>query len=417
LKNVPANLICTPARPVLFFAFYFHPAITSGVQRASRFYRYLPEFGYQPEVVCSSKSGQDTLQHVHWVPDPAAPQPAKWGVQAAKRLHRISPYNEEWHWVVHAVASGVALAHQLRPAALLSTSPPVGSHLAAWMVHRRTGIPWIADFRDPILDNPARTRAWARPYDRWLERLILRHAARVTGVTDVITAELRRRHPRRAHKILLLWNGFDPDEVSHENGQPPEGRHILLHAGVLYRLRYPWVLLRSLERLVDNGRLDPRRFCFRVLGPVEDLASFLANPTVARLAALGCFEADGQNVPREEARRQTAAAHSLLLIDIVNQTQRGYTVPAKIFDYVLTGRPLLAITDPDSPVDRILARCGLSVSLIRHADSPERIDETVATLLSRNEARGVPSAWFHEQFDGRRQAATLARWIDEISTK
>lgn len=407
----------TIPRRVLFFAFHFHPAVTSGVQRAGRFYRYLPEFGFQPVVVCSSQSGrQDDLAHVHWVPDAGEPQPPRWGVKAAGWLHRLLPYNEQWHWVSHAVAAGLALARQLQPAALLSTSPPVGSHLAALLVHRQTGIPWIADFRDPILNNPSRRRRWAGPYDRLLESLILREASCAMAVTDVMAGELRSRFPRHASKVRLLWNGFDPAESLPRIAQPPSGRHILLHAGLLYRLRHPWPLFRSLQRLVENGRIDPAGFCLRLLGAIEGLDGLREDAGIARLLALGCLEADGSNVPRAEAQRQTAAAHSLLLIDIVNQTSHGYTVPAKIFDYVLTGRPILAITDKDSPVDRILAGCGLDVSLIRHDDPPERIDSTVAALLSRSEPSRTPSPWFDEQFDGRSQAATMGRWIEEIAS-
>ena len=401
-------------RPILFFAFYFRPAVTSGVQRAGRFFRYLPEFGFQPIVIASSQSGREEgLPGVHWVPHPSEPQPPGWAERAASFLHRISPYNEQWQWVPHAVAAGLSLARKHRPVALLSTSPPVGAHLAARLVQRQTGLPWVADFRDPIVNNPARSRRYTGPYDRALESMVLRHAGRATAVTDVMIEELRVRRPGEAGKAHLLWNGFDPAETPPRIERPAGERHILLHAGLLYRLRYPWTLFRALERLVDNERLNPSRFCLRFLGPVENLEGLCADPCVARLLAWGCFEADGRNVPRDEAQRQTSQAHSLLLIDFVNQARRGYAAPAKIFDYVLTGRPVLATTDPDSPVDRILAGSGLNVSLIRHDDPPGRVDDTLVKLLTQTEPSRPPSDWFNEQFDGRRQAAKLAGWIEE----
>ena len=110
--------------------------------------------------------------------------------------------------------------------------------------------------------------------------------------------------------------------------------------------------------------------------------------------------------------REVATADFLLLIDIVNLSNIGYTVPAKIYDYTLTGRPILAITDRNSPVDRILQRAGIHYACLYHNDTEAEIDRKLAAFLDLSCDSLPPSAWFLDNFDGQRQAGHLAALLD-----
>jgi len=403
-------------RGVALLAFYFPPENTSGVQRALRMYRYLPEFGYQTHVVCSSHAGQVQMDRVRHVPangaDPETAARAEW----ARRLQRsLLPYDERLPWVPHAVAAAGQWIRDGAISAVISTSPPTAPHLAAWRLKRKYGVRWIADFRDPILGNPGRSRRWAQPYDKFLERLILAGADRVTAVTDAIAARWRREHPRHAHKIEVIWNGFDPADGFGPQPLPPRARRVLLHSGVLYYQRHPLALLDSLERIIARGLADPSSLVLRFTGIIQGREELLGRPSVQALAARGCLEMPGVNVPRQQAMQEIASSDWLLLIDIVNDQGAGYTVPAKIFDYILTGRPILAITDRNSPVENILNGSGVPVTALYHSDTDAEIDEKLARFLRLpSEPAVAPSEWFLERFDGRRQAGQMARLLASL---
>lgn len=401
---------------VALLAFYFAPENTSGVQRASRIYRYLPECGYETHVVCSSHAGVVEMPNVVHVPGEStertpAPRQAVW----ARRFERaLLPYDERLPWVPHAVAAVEQLIRHRGVTAVISTSPPTAPHLAAWWLKRKYGLRWIADFRDPILGNPGRPRKWARPYDVALEKLIFGAADRVVAVTDAIAANWRRLHPGQASKFQVIWNGFDPAEGFGPQAIPARSRRVLLHSGVLYYQRHPLSLFDSLARLIQSGQVDPSGFVLRFTGIVQGREDLLARPSVRALAEHGCLEMEGVNIPRDEAMLQIATADWLFLIDIVNEDGSGYTVPAKIFDYILTGRPILAITDRDSPVDAILNGSGLPVSVIYHGDAGHEMDEKIRRMLETTSDPVRPSEWFFERFDGRKQAQELAQVLDSI---
>jgi glycosyltransferase involved in cell wall biosynthesis len=403
---------CDARRDVILLAYYYLPDNTSGVQRAVRLAKYLPADGSRCYVVCSSHAGKLTgnpgVLHV-----PAAGAGARWS-RLADTVQRFLPYNEQLPWVPHGVAAGTDLISRFPVSTLLSTSPPAASHLAALWLKQRHGLKWIADFRDPILGNPGRGRRWARPYDAALQRWIFKHADAVVAVTDAVADEWRRQYPKWAHKFHVIWNGFDPEDAFGPLPIPARSHKTLCHVGVLYALRHPLALMSSLDRLVRNGRLDPHTVRIRFIGPIQEESRFRQNVSVSALIANGCLEISGELIPRPQAMQEIASSDFLLLIDIVNLSKVGYTVAAKLYDYILTGRPILTLTDRNSPTDRILAQSGVPYVCLYHDDSPKEADRKLLDFFQLPTEPVTPSPWFFETFDGKRQAAALSALMDTL---
>jgi len=401
------------AENLVLFAFYYKPENTSGVQRAARLAKYLPENGLQTWVIASSSGGTDpTLERVVHVPNPGTElahvqRRSRW----AERLEVLLPYQERLPWAPHALEAFERIHERNPVSAVISTSPPTGGHAVAWMIKRKYGIRWIADFRDPILGNPGRPRRWAQPYDRFLQREIFRSADLVLTVTDTMRDMWRKEFPRWSHKFKLVWNGFDPDEGFGPKPIPERPHRVLTHAGVLYSLRHPYHVMAGIERLIRGGILSAAKLRLRFVGIVQEMERFRDAPAVAYLDAQGCVEMNGVNVPRQQAMDEIATADYLFLIDIVNTENAGYTVPAKLYDYLLTGRPILSVTDPGSPVDRILAQSGVPYACLYHSDPPETIDAKLGAFFRLSSEPVKPSPWFYDNFDGRRQAALISEML------
>jgi len=401
-------------RKVILFAYYYLPDNTSGVQRAVRMARYLPEHGYDTLVIASSHAGAGPVAPgVCHVPT-AGDRARSYQAALARFAQRIVPYNERLEWVPHAIRPAKRVISGGDVGALISTSPPLASHFAALLIKMRYGLKWIADFRDPLVGNPGRPRDWAKPYDAWLERLIFRNADAAIAVTDAVAEEWRRRYPRWATKFHVIWNGFDPEGSFGPEPLPQRSYRAISHIGVLYSQRHPTALVDSLARLVSNGLVAPHTFRLRFIGPIQEQEIFTAHFSTAALIANGCLEIRGQLIPRAEAMHEIATADFLLLIDIVNLSNAGYTVPAKLYDYILAGRPILAITARNSPVDRILTNCGILNALLYHDDPAEVLDRKLVDFLKLPTEPLTPSAWFLERFDGRRQAALLAALLEQV---
>jgi glycosyltransferase involved in cell wall biosynthesis len=396
------------SRALLFIAYWYPPENESGALRPARFCRYLPEHGFQPYVLAGPLNTPQTIGSV--VQRAGPEQPGHAGALSTtiwRAIQRLAPYNDRLEWVPHAVALGDSLIDLMRAAAIVSTSPPVACHVAAGLLARRHGVPWVADFRDPLLGNPFRTRRMGRWYDRWIERYIVAHAAAVVLNTDAAYESFVARYPQARHKFHLIWNGYDPQDDLRAQPAPPRDYRVLAHLGSVYGGRHPGVILQSLERLIRSGATDPSRIRVRLVGSVDRDESWLKAPAVAFLTERGCLDMTGEVLPRDEARRELSQADQLLLLDL-NELGTGVQVPAKLFEYIRVGRPILALTTRASPVERILGKSGVPHVLIYPGEPAEETDRKLLELLALPTESATPSRWFSDQFDATAQTRALA---------
>jgi glycosyltransferase involved in cell wall biosynthesis len=402
---------------LLMFAYYFPPLNTSGAQRPFRFAKYLRRHHIRAHVITASAQEEGApWKDVTEADDRMARSgKARLGALVGKAIQRVLPYNDEIPWASYAVSAAVRLVPAVRPVAMLSTSPPVAGHVAALWTKWRFGTPWIADFRDPFYGNPLRPRKLSRPYAASLEQLIVRNADAVITNTDSAAEVFRKRYPRFEQKIHTIWNGYDPEETLRASPLPKRDHKVLLHAGTVYAARHPKALIGSLARLIQRGRINPDGVRLRLVGWLEPTNEpWTQEPAFAALQSRGCLELESE-MPQSEAIREMAQADYLLLLDL-NDTGMSVQVPAKLFQYIRIGRPILAYTAAQSPCERILAKCGTPHITIQSSASEDRMDESVAALFDLPSEPIGPSLWFEEQFNAESQTKTLASIIREVST-
>lgn len=388
------------------FAFHFPPSNASGAARPARLARYLPEHGIQCRVTAHGQTRAGAWPGVSYVSPSDARGRWRVALAVARALHRIAPYNEELPWLPAALQHAFAEQRTAPADAVLSTYPPLAAHLAGLLFHLRFGAPWIADFRDPLADNPFRDRRWARSYDLWIEKKIVKHAAAILATNESAAEILRARHPGAAARIHVLWNGFDP-------GEPPVvpapalAPRRLVHAGSLYGPRRPCALLRAMALLAREGRVDAARWKMEFVGPHEPDTFTECQAELEMLLAAGMVEIRAGLRPKSELEQAMGRASLLLLLDITGD-ERSVQVPAKLFDSIRSGLPIVAWTPAGSPTRQVLERAGVPSMVFAPEESAENVAARLAAWLDDPPAPASPSPWFLETFDGARQAAWLA---------
>ena len=393
-----------PLKPVLLIACHFPPEGIIGSQRPGRFFRYLPEFGYEPYVVTASPQT---------APDPhVAVAPFVNGLSARLMIMTVAPSDDRPTWASAAYKAGVRLLEQTPCRAILSTSPPYSVHSAAAKLARRFRIPWVADIRDPLVGNASRRTdgifGWI---DRRMEQTILAADAIVLN-TIPARDDWKRRHPAQAGRMEAIYNGFDPADLPAPAGPIPVRPHrILLHAGSLYMPQYVGILLRALRTLHERGKLSPDTFRFQLIGAVVDTIPVLED--FRYLAERGILENGGQHLPQAEARQKMRDSDFLLLVDYY-RPGGSLQLPAKLFDYLPVGRPILAITTPDSPMHRTLEISGLPNVRLFPTDDANQVLEKIAKLLVMPAGPHPLQPAYVSSFDGRNQTAELARIFDRL---
>lgn len=395
---------------VLLVSYLFPPTGGAGVQRALKWVKYLPSHGWRATVLTTASgwypAKDPTLAkdipsgtRVIRARDPGLLRFAAAGLEAARvpRAPSVLGFPDQMAaWIPAAVASGLREIRRERPDALITTSAPYSAHLVGLALARRTGIPWIADFRDEWSDNadaggraPWPVGAWA---ERW-ERRIVETADAVTVTSD---AARLAGTPRRR---LTITNGVDEEDAP-EAAAPPKGERMrIAHVGTLYGDRDAGPILRGLASLGDV------RAEFRQVGNVW---------VPGELDAGSVPVVQTGYVDHASAVAEMQSAHVLALhIPAVSRA-----IPGKLFEYLAAGRPILAVLHRGNPAFSILSEIGAGGAF--EADDFDGIREALRGFYrdweaGRGGAPPVPRERVLERFGRRRLAGELAALLDGLA--
>jgi glycosyltransferase involved in cell wall biosynthesis len=372
-------------RRVLVLTYYFPPSGGPGVQRILKFVKYLPAYGWAPDVLtvrdgayperdpsleADVPAGVGVHRTASWDPyrlyarftgqagDDAVVQgsvegrEADWKEQLARwvRANVFLP-DARVGWVPFAVARGRRLLAEGDYDAILTTGPPHSTHLAGSLLQRWTDVPWLADFRDPWTDinyyhELPHTR-WARRLDAALERHVLRGAQAVTTVSPHWRDLLRSKSDRTdASAFSVIQNGYDEEDIPPGPARPTDEAFEITHVGSLYASRNPVALWRALRRLADRAAVPDLRI--RLVGAVDPnvFASLREHGLAPRTEHVSY-------VPHAEAVRQMRRA-GLLLLSIEAFPEATGMMTGKIYEYLACGRPVLGIGPPDGDAAALL---------------------------------------------------------------
>jgi glycosyltransferase involved in cell wall biosynthesis len=403
---------------VLILSYHCMPENVPSVFRVRCFHKYLRELGYAVEVIgCSTTpwaNSEANVEGVRRTPDSAF---GKRFMRVGNRAALLWEYHTGWGdygacWRPFGFRSALEACNEEAPLAILSSSPPAVAHLVALDVKLRRKVTWVADFQDPMVGNPF-LRGWlSRPWCKRTERAILRRADLVLANTDAAAAALQARYPEARCKIETMFNGYDPEEECGPAPFPPRPHRVLAHVGSIYGGRKPDLLLGAVNRLIARGRLRADRIRIRFTGPFDETC--VADPAgYQHLRSLGVLEMDTRNVPRLEALQEAATADFLAVLD-VNAANTSLQVPSKLYDYLRIGRPILAVTSENSPVQRILARAGVPYRCAYTGGSPEQAETAVLELQELPSEPVEASSWFRQEFNARNQAQRLAAMLEAL---
>lgn len=404
---------------VLMIAYHFPPlAGSSGIQRTLRFARYLPEFGWEPLVLTAHpraypRRSDDQLADV---PDgvPVIRAPA-WDsarhLAVAGRYPALLARPDRWvSWWLGAVPAGLAAIRRYRPEAIWSTYPIATAHMIGHTLARRSGLPWIADFRDPMLQDDYPRDAGARSSFAALERKTVTRAALATFTTPGAVDSYRARYPGRSEQVVLLENGYDEEvfrgAAAHDAALHPD-RKTLLHSGVVYPSeRDPTHVFQALAHLKATAGELFSQLVIRFRAPVHErmlreyAVHYGVSDAVEVLPAIGYREAIGEML----------CADGLLLLQADNCNAQ---VPAKLYEYMRARRPILALTDPQGDTAAVVRQAGMDS--LAPLNDPGAIARLLVRFLREPERGTLPAEQAVQAASRRKRTLALAALLGRVS--
>lgn len=391
------------AKRILIVSYHFYPDAQVGAKRMSELVRVLCDQGHEVVVVSSKAhakqgvaSGLDIdsprLRRIR-IPSPPKLLPAmlSWikrlrpkgratvsSGQAQEQLPdetaadesllaRLKRYYFSLEWLVDdkKLWSALVAARLLGFAfskpfdVVISSGPPMSSHLSVWLTRPVLRCRWIMDMRDPWCDqdqNKHVESVLSRRLNRWLERCTVTVANAVVVTAPGYKRLLQQRYPTASNRIHLVLNGFDQEQAS---TPAPRGRLNLLYAGSLYYNRDPFPLLRSVRDLVRRSDVERGLVSVRFVGDCRSWGGVDIARWVQENQLEDCVRVEPP-VPAGEVHRLLADANVLLSFAQGQPMQ----IPAKMFDYLAARREILLITEPGSDTAWLArqAGCGRIVS-------------------------------------------------------
>lgn len=401
------------ARRLLLVAYDFPPAGGSGVQRPLKFARYLPECGWHVTVLCRGHDRHplrdpqlldeltplgDAVRVVR-VPgfEPAgltrqavdAVGGGRAGVDwlhervdwRLERVARAAPLPEPaWLWSLAAARTALRLARSQQFDAVMTSGPPHSVHMIGRTLRRRRRLPWVADLRDPIITNFAYVARGRRLHAWWsqLEATIVREADEAVVTCDDLAADLALRHGRPRDRLTTITNGWDPADFA---GLPAAGAATpfrLVYVGAFYRQQSIAPILSAFRSLLGTRPELRGQLLF------EHVGSLAASQTRELRDTDDAFLVRrGYRTHREALAAMTAAA--ALLLTVPPGPGGRLCIPAKTFEYLAAGRPIVALAHAGTALDGLLRAAGDGIELVR-PEQPERLSSSIIATYDRHRA-------------------------------
>ncbi len=380
-------------KKALIVTYYWPPDGGGGVQRVSKFCKYLREYGWEPLVLTANSRSSlqqdpslakdiagisevrrafslephllyNCLQRIAGRSGAQTKKPAAGGSKSRAirlageyiRLNLFIPDSRRG-WLHFAVKEGLRILHKHNPEVIFSTAPPYTAHLIARKLKEKSNLPWVADFRDPWTENLAyntvpRLRP-VRAITRRMEHNTLMQADCVLTVGSGLRELLQSKLPAKEQsKIQVIPNGYDREDIRTPAQKTDPGRFILSLYGTAYINGFPYEVFQAAQKLANTDSAFASELLFRLVGKT---------PTDIR--ARLCQYVPEQNlnvesyIPHESMLDMIYQPQILLLI-INDLPDNRLVITGKIFDYLPTGNPILGIGPPDGDAAKILKETG-----------------------------------------------------------
>ena len=385
--------ICTIMKRVLIISYYWPPTGGSGVQRWVKFAKYLPSEGWQPVIYTPENPEQLAVDESLAAEVPEAAEVVKTRIiepyELYKKLLRRSGHSKEAVEVNPVNAQNKSLLQKaamwvrgnlFRPDPrclwigpsvrflkkylsehpvdlIVSTGPPQSMHMIGLRLSRETGLPWIADFRDPwtkifYFKHLSMTPATER-WHKKMEKMVLDEASAVVAVSPLVQQEFQAMTDT---PVELITNGFDECDFSSEPCTQAYGgasqEFTITHTGLFAADGNPTVLWDVLAEKCHADEAFRKLLRIKLIGKTDDqiLKALKDRGLESSLINMG-YQTHSVAV---EQQRQA----SVLILPLRKEPEYRAVLPGKLFEYLASQRPILGIGQPDGAMAMIVNETG-----------------------------------------------------------
>ncbi len=371
-------------KKVLIITYYWPPSGGAGVQRWLKFVKYLRDFGWEPvvytaenpEVPVIDESLEKDIPEGILVLRTKAREPYQLykrftGRKQTDRIQTAFLSEKKKPGIIENISIWIrgnffipdARCFWINPSVnylknwlsknpvdlIISTGPPHSMHLIAMQLKKLTGIPWLADFRDPWTNidfyNQLKLSRIADRKHKHLEEKVLRTADAITVISKGMAEDFNRIFAREYH---LVTNGFDEDDFVDIIDQPIHDKFRISHIGSLVKTRNPIVFWQALSELINDNPDLAKKIEIALTGNVD--VSVRESVKEFGLEKVVIYQ---EYIPHAKLVNEFNKTTALLLL--INETPNANLIlTGKLFEYLGAKRPIICIGPTDGNTSTIL---------------------------------------------------------------
>ena len=375
-------------KKVLIITYHWPPMGGGGVQRWLKMSKYLRDYGWEPiiftvtdaeislpdeSLLAEVPENVETIRVPIWEPFGLYKK-----ITGKKDDEKVQPgflsegEGGSWkqdlaYWIRGNVFIPDAKRFWIKPAsrelinylqdhpvdAIVSTGPPHTTHIIALKAKQKTGVAWLADFRDPwtFVDyyDKLKLSKYADRRHHHLERKVINTADRTVTVTPSWAADFNKRD--FVKKVEVVTNGYDPADFYNREEVELDQDFTITHIGSMNADRNPHNFWPQLQNIAEQNPAFAETLKIQLIGPV-DYAVFES----IKMYKLESYVEHVKNVPHAEVIPQLQKSQ-LLLLPLNDTPNIDGVVPGKLFEYIGAQRPILCIGKPTGDAANIIREC------------------------------------------------------------
>lgn len=298
------------------------------------------------------------------------------------RLNLMIP-DAKFTWKWFGVPLGKKIIQNENPDLILSTSPPPTTNLIAKKLAEWSGLPWVADFRDPWTniyyydDNPQ--SSWAQSRNKKLEAETLHKADKITLVNNGFFPE---HEEGIAEKSTVIPNGYDPDHIVRSDESSEENsKFTIRYFGSLKANQHPSAFINALDWIDKNKPEVAQNLAFEFYGSIDPHIKGELSSAVNHIETqfFGF-------IPHDEMMKKVSNS-DLLLLTIGRTKNSKFALSTKVFEYMISGNPVLGIGPVDGAASELVQQTNIG-SFFDHEDT-EGVKKFIVSLFEAAQKREV----------------------------
>jgi len=410
-------------RNILYISYYFPPMGLSGVQRTTKFVKYLPEYNWKPHVLTTTADSfyaYDESLMDNFVGREIEILRTQQKGNKSRKVRKLPSYfiqkigrfvlnflyqpDSKIKWKNPALQLGRELIKENKIEVIVATAPPFTDFLIARELSKEFGIPFIVDYRDSWVDNPFHyyPTPFHKRFSTKLEEDILKHARHIIVITRQAKVSLLQRFRYLSHQdISIIPHGFDADDFKEFSEVQPDPKKLTItHSGVFQDNRTPKYFLKAVAVLIKQDKTLANTLELRFIG--------IMRKGHAKLIKKYGLTA---NVKMTGYLNHSDSIRNLMESDILwlmlNDTHR---TPGKLYEYFGARKPIL-ICSPDGIMRKTAQESGAAIAT--DPKDVKQIADALSTfvMMWKNNTLPVPDEKFVSSFDRKSLTSELSRTI------